>query len=470
MECEKHLTGYFKDGDRSIVFSSDEYSFELMTGEVKNDNTDQRATIKANDGFIVGKTFDGKSIAIYTNDSLNEVLGKYPIETEAFAVSDGDYDFSEIVGIRFVGGSLQHLNYFGGTYNKNYDGIISTELPNEKIEFDCKTDGYSFRVVISLFHLDSDQSVGKDIQYSVSILFRETRPLSTVFYHYFTMLRIVSFLTRRQNVGFDRIILIKECDYDYGDLNKEIDMSHDFARMYIKEAVQLTHNTQRDNITFDNLGASVGNLFQLFYQEYTDEKQDFLPESFYPKTDDGAFFVTTEMIKSTCAIIEYLTTEKERAKKEKAKKEKSENKKTEENSDLKALIAEVNCIIKKYRDAENSLTPSDCDYFSSQLKYWKEPLKAAIMAFFDKYKDEIQIVSRNFNYKLQYDEQKVKEYIDHRNNTTHALEGQIDGSVGIIQMIAVVAIYCTILERIGLTRQEIQELCKEKILHTGLYW
>ena len=210
MECEKHLTGYFKDGERDVIFTSDEFDFDLMTGEVKNYNIDKSAVIKAEDGFIFGKTFDGNSLALYIRSDSFDVLGQHSISTAAFAVANSDYGFSEIVGIRFVGGTLNSLNFFDSAFDIAIENEIATELPNETIEFDCKTNGYTFHIEISLLHLESEHSLGSDIQYSITISFNKPKHLSEIFPHYHTLKRVMSFLTRRQNVGFDRIILIKQ--------------------------------------------------------------------------------------------------------------------------------------------------------------------------------------------------------------------------------------------------------------------
>lgn len=437
MECEKHLTGYFKDGDRSVVFSSVNYHFDLMTGEVIDYNKDNECVLNHKDGFIHGKTYSGKSIAVYCGESDFHVLGKRSIIVPAYVLSDNDDEIPDILEMRFIGGTLNQLNCFE-----------DCAIKKEPIEFECETNNYAFHVKISITHeKKGDACLITPFQHSLTISFDKARPISSVFEHYLTLQKILSFLTRQQEVGFDEIVLRKWNDYK--ELPEEYRCIVDFAKMYIREEVDYSLNKNHNIITFDDLGGSVQQLFSLFYREHNDKKQDFFPKSFYPRNADSALVVTTEMIKSSCAIIETLT-DVDQCKIE----------------DLENLIKEVKKTIREYENGKNkTLSKDDFDYYRSSLKFWRQPLKRRIISLFSQYEEELNLICHKFEFPIHYCEQDIQTYINYRNTSTHALNNRFEKQTGVVQLLVTTSIYCLVLEKIGFDTESIKKLCRKTILN-----
>ena len=214
---KKIFTGIIPiDEEKQLVFSAqpDDFVFTFMSDTV-NSMFSGIPPIKmpSEDGFIFGKTHSNHNIAIYLGNKDFKVYGASALRTSAYIKSSSnvyDQDLLFFNGIVFSGGTLNSVFRIQGlNITHTADGAILKPKDDEiKYQIDCE-DGnmdISIRSVVSEnFGVKGHSITNNNV--ALEIHFDSAQPLSSFFHHYNKIKDILSFLTFRYNVGFEKINL-----------------------------------------------------------------------------------------------------------------------------------------------------------------------------------------------------------------------------------------------------------------------
>jgi hypothetical protein len=133
-----------------------------------------------------------------------------------------------------------------------------------------------------------------------------------------------------------------------------------------------------------------------------------------------------------------------------------------ENIALDCLINEVKEVIKKHRNSETHLENKTYDMIFSSISHWSMAASEKIYALYEKHFDELNLISPHSMRKL--DMKDVQEFIKYRNNITHGSTGALNIQIAETAYILCGLVYCCILTRIGMPKENIKKLCGCKIL------
>lgn len=445
---KKLITGIIPGVEKDVIFSSLENSFEFcfMTDSIYSIHKKNKAVnVDVNNGFIFGKTHDNHDIAIYLGDRNFEVLGTFPLNTSAYIKSLGNIesvDLTEYEGIKFVGGTLNNVFCADALDIKYEKGKTFIEYKDDTIQYRVITEDYNMTIDVSSFISEHRGIEGKTISntdVSLTIKFDKPQKLRTLFKHYNKIRDVLSFMTFRNNVDFDKIYLEKE-DNDTNILMK-------FAEVYICKENKLTTKEYFSNISFLDLGQSFENLLKIIYEDKDNSKSISL--GFIPFNDKDFYVMTNEKIKNICTALEcefsFIP-------------EVVEN---DKNETIDSLMKTVDKVVKDFRNDHKELSNDVYSLIFSDIKRWSFPAKEKFRTLWHKYEQEMLMLN---NSTIIVTDEMIEEVVKFRNDITHGNHRVLNSRIALTAHYLSGLAYCCILERIGLDREKIMELCKEKIL------
>lgn len=442
------ITGVISAENKNVIFSSIENSFEFcfMTDIIYSFSYKNKPVkININNDFIFGKTHDNYDIAIYYNDNILEVLGTTLLHTYAYIKSTRNIestDLTEYEGIKFVGGTLNNV-FIADALDVTYEGekrVIKDK--DDSIKYKFNTDEYNMDINICSSVFEQTGINGKTISNTNVVLtlkFDKPQKLATLFSHYNKIKDILSFMTFRENVGFDKVYLTKS----YSDPNCLLNC----AEVFILEEEKLTSKKYFYNISFDDLGESFTKLLQLIYTDT--DKTKTVSLGFIPLNDNDVHIMTNEKIKAICTSLEcefsFIPDVVGK----------------EQNTAINDLIKEVKTTVKKFKGNKSLLSDDVYSLIFSNIKHWSFPMVEKICALWHKYEPEMLILNKS---EVSVTDEMIKETVKFRNDITHGKHRVLNKKIALTAHYLSGIVYCSILERIGLNREKITEMCKMKIL------
>lgn len=442
------ITGVIPTEEENIIFSSIEESFEFcfMTDSIcffpKKDKT---VTINAKDDFIFGKTHDNYDIAIYSGNQDFKVMGATSLHTNAYIKSIRHVEstnLTEYDGIKFIGGTLNNVFVADALDIKYEDKKRVIKAKDDSIKYKFHTEEFNMDINICSSVFEQSGIKGKTISNTnvvLTIKFDKPQKLATLFKHYNKIKDIMSFMTFRENVGFDKVYLMKS----YGNPTCLLNC----AEAFILEEKNLTSKKIFNNISFADLGKSFTNLLQIIYRDRDNSKTVSL--GFIPLNDKDARIMTNEKIKAVCTALEcefsFIPDVV------------GENR----NETFNSLIKKVKATVKKFKKNNTLLSDGVYSLIFSNIKNWSFPMKEKNCALWHKYEQEMLILNKSTT---TITNEMIKEAVQFRNDITHGRHRILNTKIAITAHYLSGLVYCCILERIGLDRGKIKELCKNKIL------
>lgn len=133
----------------------------------------------------------------------------------------------------------------------------------------------------------------------------------------------------------------------------------------------------------------------------------------------------------------------------------------EKNETMDNLIKTAEEVVKEFRKGNKELSDDVYSLIFSDIKRWSFPAKEKICALWHKYEQEMLLLN---NSTITVTDEMIKETVKFRNDITHGNHRVLNNRIALTAHYLSGLIYCCILERIGLDREKIKELCKEKIL------
>lgn len=445
MKNEKIITGIIPNQEKPVIFTLNKETFEIsfFTDEAYSfEKGYTPITIQPNEyGFVIGKTHENHNIALYIGKHSLEFAGSNFINSAMFIlgnsnVPDFDINILSFSGIEFIGGTINKV-YDKDVYEKNYekDKIILTKN-NNKIISNIKTKKYDMQLTI-----DADASVNAGLKNAESLIklsFQGNQDINTFFEHYNNIKSILSFMTFRENVGFDEICLLGNYP--------NISQSMIIANVYIKEDKELTSKHYFENINFEDIKDYLQNLFSIIYD--TEDKKPSYSLNFLPKNDKDIMMMNNTKLKSVCTALECELAQ-------------ITDIKTEEYEKIDELITFIKSNIKTFRQTDITLTQSTYDMIFSSMSHWSPTLAERLIQLYKKYENEMLILNDS---NLYITDNEIREFVKYRNHTTHGFHRISDISISTTAFYMGGLVYCCFLSRIGLDRVKIKELCREKLL------
>ena len=454
------ITGVINNNGRQALFASEEHSyiFCFMKGTVSDIAfSDPFFRFYGENGFIYGSTNQGRKIAIYIGDYPCNVQESQGFNTAAYVVSRGMTEDTDEIK------TFDAISFHGGTLGKVYTAKgIELVLPSEKSEYIAKYKddniSYTFLTDIGQMKIEVSSVVRRNVSPPLSIdnsevvltlSFPSPQPLHTVINHYQIICKILAFLTYRRNVVFDRIELHK--------YSKEFAMLIPSADVLIKTDATLTNKDSFRCISIEKLGASFSELMRLFYaQHYAIERhlereatEKLLPSlGFVPENDADISLMTNAKLREICSAVEF---------------EIGNNKdiNAQKNAIIAELVFEVKKCINEFKKRNPGLSNDEYSTLSGSLSHWSLPLREEIYAICEKYRT--YIVNMAFSrygineYSLTRDD--IKAFTTYRNNITHSSGTAMNITVVRTAFLLSGVVYCSILKRIGVSEDHINEFC-----------
>ena len=395
--------------------------------------------LEPENGFVHGKTHDGNNIAVYIGSERFMVLARQNLFTSTYVVSASNWepeDISTFKGIRFTGHTLNSV--FPSEYVRIYDNGELVIRPKDKcITHKIETQKYHIEMTINAPvtgkpGLDGLPNANTDVM--VDLLFDEDQPLAAIFDHYNRMKELLSFMTYRNNVGFDGIQLIQNHP-EHGFIVKTADV-------YILDELTLTDKSDRRNISFHDLGSCLPRLLKLFYD--TEDRAPSYSLGFYPKSDQDIYRMTNSMLREICSGLEceigFIP---------------SLN--GAEDPLLTSLIESVRREIKSFRKANEGLSNDTYNLIYSSVSTWSFPLAEKLIALYHTYEDEMRKVNKS---RFIICDSDIKAFVKYRNDITHGRHRILDERIAVTAHVLAGLVYCCQLNRIGMERSQILDLCK----------
>ncbi len=434
------------DNLSDVIFSTEEESYEFKIARMKKgkDGVIEPIKIPNEDGFIHAKTKDNHSIAIPLDAQEQPVYTRLNLKTYAYIVSTGNVSEEQLSGfdgIAFTGGSL--------------DKIIWSDRPKisiseeDEVVVKIKRDSFSKSVDIGsetiTAELNTSISVDSELEkYSLNsvkelrLLFEEEKPLIDCFEHYNKMRDLISFLTYRKSVGFDEISLLKK--------DSDNESYTECAKVYIKDNADNLTKRYMFNITFESIKDVFSELLRIIYAE--DSEHGYVNLGFIPDDDSNFSYIADDRLRD---IVTALECELEHVK----------DINIEKNEELEKLIELVKDEVKEYRETTTELEEGTYSSIFNSISRWDISLKERINALCKKYEEEITIMNDS-DYVIN--KESIGKVVDCRNALTHGRNTTQTVEIATVAHILVGVIYCCILERIGVDREQIKELCRDTLL------
>ena len=343
--------------------------------------------------------------------------------------------------LRFVGGTLNNLySHESMKLDLTENGYTLTEIDNSR-SFKFQINGNECTLTIG-----NTTSVGNgthgirinDNGIYLNVEFAEDQPLSAIFRHVAIIKELLSFMTFRQNVGFERIIATPARE----------DAEHYIPsfQIFIRNDVPLT-DKKNYNIEFEDLGDAVGNLLEMLYIS-TDKKPSH-SLGFIPEDDQHSTIMTDRKVKEICSALECeLTFIKDLA--------------STEEAHLTKLIETVKELVKKHKESSEKLSDKTYDVINGSISNWSMSAGDKFILLYKRYAGEMAILNQT---SFSIDDDAIHNVVKYRNDVTHGKHRIMDMNVAITANILSGLVYCCILSRVGVSREKIVELCsKEKLL------
>ena len=440
------LTGVIQANDPPVFFSArkDTFEFCFMTDSVYEYGGDNRSTwLSTTDGFLHGKTHNNHSIAIYVGSPKFEVIGSRRLQTPAYIeafTSLNHEPLTSFQAIQFIGGTLNQVFCPNAIKFHRENGNLFVSANDDSKEYVVHIHDTEMKMTIcssTSEHYGDDGCALINRNVQLTLEFVEQQPMNTLFEHYNRMIELLSFLTFRENVGFDSIVLLAPHP-EYNVLSKTADV-------YIRNDGEKTAKAYLTNITFEDLDESIPSLVELFYDVGYQGKA---PSFGFFRTNDNDNTMTNEKIRVICSALErelnYVS-----------------DIKVDEKVELSELETAARETVKRFQK-EHSLLSNDT-YISilSGIGYWSFPLAEKLCALYKKYFREMDTLNQS---RITIDESSIRSFVKYRNDITHGRHRILDIQVATTAFCLCGLVYCCVLSRVGLNRRKVLDLCSVKIL------
>ena len=445
---EEMLTGVVHTDDKPIAFASlkNSFFFNFISDSVHT-KPNEYPKVRLNDGFAFGETHNKERISIYLGKyTYISIFGSSMYHSPAYIISNAgvfDEDITTYRGIVFHGGTLNEL-FTKEALRMNLldDTLVVQEVP-DCMSFDITTKNYSFKlsvqsVVRQRESVDGNSLSNTDVQ--LTLLFESPQPLFSIFDHYNRIKELMSFMTFRDNVGFDSISLLGTIE--------DLTIPVSIAKVYIQQEYPFTSKKFHNNISFRDLGDAIPNLLTLFYD--VEDKTPGYSLGFYPENDDNLTLMDNQKIRAICSALECEWALADIAK-------------PEVNGLLQNLIDYTRDSVKTFRKNNPGLSNDTYNLVFSSIGNWSSTLAEKICTLYSLFENDL-LKLNEWNIYVHIDGALIGDFVKYRNHITHGRHRVLDQRIAVTAHILSGLVYCCLLKRVGVSSEKISELCSSRKL------
>lgn len=438
-------TGIIPFTEQNLAFYADGYKFNfLMAEQEKPFRT--KIFKPSEDGFLCGKTYSGHDIAIYVGKQDIPVGGCCSLTAGAYFVSTSNVqetDMDGFWGMEFVGGTLDELMTRDPSaldFTPEGDLLIKQEDDTKKYTFHIEDQECVLKIRTSSTWGTGLKGVRvQDTGVHLRIEFPSRKPRCEAFRYLAIIKEMLSFMTFRGNVGFDKIFLLKEPDEHKHRWNS--------VQVFVRNDYELARISWLRSISFEDLGELISPLLETLIKNNDREPTYML--GFIPKSERDLLQISDSTVREVCSALECEMTY-------------IHDLCAEEEEHLQTLIKDVKKLVKDHRKGENQLSPKTYDLIFSSVKNWSMSAGDKISMLYHRYEQEMLVINP---FHIHISDDEINEFVKYRNHITHGYHRVMDLKVGATAHVLQGLVYCCLLTRIGMSREQILKLCQEhKIL------
>lgn len=443
-DSKEYRSGVITVDNHNYVFHANGYRFTFMDSDAdsRNDNT----IPASEDGFIYGRLHDGHDIGIYVGQTKDfSIYRSRPLITGAYCVFNNfieDADTTGIWGIEFCGGTLNTLlDRSSNSWNFTEDGKITIDNLDISHTYQINHDDEQWLMVIGAHSKCSSGIKGISITDSgvyLRIVFPSKKTVGDFLRVHAVIKEMLSFMAFRKNVGFDEIYFLRAKD--------EYSFNQHCAQAYIRNDEPFTSKSWYKSISFDDLGEHVSSLMELMLQ-HTDNESSYML-GFLPQNDNDVMRMSPMRLREVCSALE-------------CELNFVKDLKGDEEQNLCDLIKQIKKIIKDHRKGPSRLSDKTYDVIHGSMDHWSLATADRIYLLYQRYED---IIINMVDCHLTIGADEINKFVKFRNNVTHGRHRIVDEVVGVTAIVLQGLVYCCMLTRIGMDRQQLKMICSERRL------
>jgi len=430
------ITGYFRTDRGNITFYAENFNFTFMNADMK-----EEIVIESDEnGYIWGKTYEGKAIAIYTTKDI-KIKSTCSIKTTNYIISKYIGMLRENMlsfnGIRFVNGAVRTIhpcNALHEDYEKSVERTLVYHIENDSksylINIENKTISWNFCSEITQeMSIEEGNSLSNG-NALLDILFDSLQSYKAFYDWYGHVCDFCSFLTFRNNISFEKIFLLKERGNNKNDI---------LAECYVRSQDNLPMRKFTEVIPIayidDNMFHEI--IMNILKQ---DKKHKGLPTFIIPKDDRDARSMDVAKIRNICSALEMELD--------------LGGVQLESDLNMKELIEIVKNDVKEHRDGADPLSSKAYDYIFGNISHWNNPLAERVYSAWKKHRDKIQPLLTAYG--IAIDQAKIGMFVKARNNITHNGFTGLDEEVAKTAFVLMGLVYSCTLTRIRMPEELIK--------------
>lgn len=417
----------------NISFVLDGFQCVLINANME---VKEKKTISVKQGFILGRTTEGKFIYIYAGKDIS-IRRQATINTWLYFISRTP-DVETYRAISFNGGILNKL-FFNAALDFDYDksGHIKVQYKDDQQVYSLVNEEMRGTVAVRS-SVSENVSAEKGTSIAISgteleLVFEEEQKVETFSDMFGYILNLCQFMAYRRNVRFEEIFLGQESKRLPGIYEK-------IASCFVRYDEKIeTEKNMHMCITFNELGEGTAHLLNSIMNNRTAKPQFMI--GFLPENDEDVNLVTSMKIREICSSLE---SEMELL-----------DIRGEHEKEFEELIDKLKKVVKEHRDGDGSLDKKDYDYVFGTLNHLTGALGDRIENCFMEY----QPILGEVIYRKQIDQ-----IVKYRNTITHGNYMQLDVELAETAYVLIMLIYCCILKRVGMADDRIHELFLRRII------
>ena len=429
--CPRTGIIYCKD-DQKFNFYLDDYTVTFMEPNYSE--------IQLDGHFLFGQTFGFNSIAIYKGDSMPSFSGVKSLKTNAYLIAVENAlgaKWDSFDSIEFTGGVLNSLFFCDALKleeEDNGDILVHCQNTHKRWTFGIE-DECECELIIGSWIRRNSGTTGVSLtnnDMDMQLKFSRPQSLEEAFKYVWKVKTALSIMVGRGNVTFDEIYL----------LHNEPGLSK--LQLFLKEETAPVSKDFMRCITFYDLDTATPNLFSMVFNS-----KDAAPSyeiGFLPNSRKDFSLITNDKVRLICSSLECELSFC-----------KGQNQSEEEN--LQQLIQSVKSLIKTHRKGPEHLSDKTYDLIYNSIKHWTMSASDRICSLYHQYGTEMNILNQTA---MSLSDEDIRSFVKYRNDITHGSYRVLNQEIAATAYLLQGLVYCCLLTRIGVSRDKVTLLCRNK--------
>lgn len=214
----------------------------------------------------------------------------------------------------------------------------------------------------------------------------------------------------------------------------------------IMETEQFTEKHMMENISFQDVREAMPQLLSIIYSA-KDRKLSY-EIGFLPSSDRDVYLINNNKVRMICPALE-------------CELSFIDDICPKEETDLQGLIKNVKHLVKAHRKSPHKLSNKTYDLIFSSISNWSRSASEKFCELYHRYDEEMT----NLNLaEADISDEDINQFVKYRNNITHGSFRVMESSIAKTAYILSGLVYCAFLSRIGVSREKILYLCKNRQL------